>query len=621
MANTIKIKNSGTTANVPSAASLQYGELALNYIDGKLYFKTGTSTVDFLKSNITLGTDTSGNYMSGISGTSPVSVSHSPAEGSSATVSLASGYGDTLNPYASKTASFVLSAPSGAAGVPTFRALVNGDIPSALTGKTYNGLTVTTSTGTLTVTNLKTLSVSNTLTLAGTDGTTMTFPATSSTVMTLANPGTLTGSLTLRAGTATAGTAPLYLTSGTNLTTAAAGAMEFDGTNLYFSPSTTRKTVAFTDSAMTSSHFIGTTSVALNRASGALTLAGITLTTPVLGVATATSINGLTITSSTGTLTVANLKTLSVSNTLTFTGTDASSVAFGAGGTVAYTNVTSLSSLATVGTITSGTWSGSFGAVSGANLTTLNASNLSSGTVASARISGSYTGITAIGTVASLTVDGASSASFTLGDWPGNGSYGGVVGNMGYMLIGNNSGDANLYFRATGSTATVRIGSNGADVAIIGNGTSVASNMIGLTTFDNIWNNSAGTATMTGYQYVVRSTSGFPAYYYFTSMREGKRNIETITDSGALIDQLNPVTYQAKIDETDDELSASWKDKDLEYGFIAEEVAEVGTGFLAQYMDDGEGNLKPAGWKFHGVVSVLVAEVKELRKRLAELEK
>ena len=44
------------------------------------------------------------------------------------------------------------------------------------------------------------------------------------------------------------------------------------------------------------------------------------------------------------------------------------------------------SSLTSVGTVTSGTWSGSFGAVSGANLTTLNASNLSSGTVATARL-------------------------------------------------------------------------------------------------------------------------------------------------------------------------------------------------------------------------------------------
>jgi len=69
------------------------------------------------------------------------------------------------------------------------------------------------------------------------------------------------------------------------------------------------------------------------------------------------SINGLTVTSSTGTLTITNAKVLSVSNTLTFTGTDSSTVAFGAGGTVAYTNVGTLSSLVSVGTITTGTWS------------------------------------------------------------------------------------------------------------------------------------------------------------------------------------------------------------------------------------------------------------------------
>jgi hypothetical protein len=65
-----------------------------------------------------------------------------------------------------------------------------------------------------------------------------------------------------------------------------------------------------------------------------------TLVTPVLGVATGTSFNGLTITTSTGTLTITNGKTASFSNTLTFTGTDSSSVAFGTGGTVAYANAT-----------------------------------------------------------------------------------------------------------------------------------------------------------------------------------------------------------------------------------------------------------------------------------------
>lgn len=63
------------------------------------------------------------------------------------------------------------------------------------------------------------------------------------------------------------------------------------------------------------------------------------LTTPTLGVASATSINKVAITApaTSATLTIANGKTLTASNTLTFTGTDSSSVAFGAGGTVAYT--------------------------------------------------------------------------------------------------------------------------------------------------------------------------------------------------------------------------------------------------------------------------------------------
>jgi hypothetical protein len=46
-------------------------------------------------------------------------------------ISLASGYGDTQNPYAAKTANFVLAGPTaGAAAVPTFRALVAADIPA-----------------------------------------------------------------------------------------------------------------------------------------------------------------------------------------------------------------------------------------------------------------------------------------------------------------------------------------------------------------------------------------------------------------------------------------------------------------------------------------------------------
>lgn len=48
----------------------------------------------------------------------------------SGTIALATAYGDTVNPYASKTANYVLASPNGSAGVPTFRALVAADIPT-----------------------------------------------------------------------------------------------------------------------------------------------------------------------------------------------------------------------------------------------------------------------------------------------------------------------------------------------------------------------------------------------------------------------------------------------------------------------------------------------------------
>ena len=55
----------------------------------------------------------------------------------------------------------------------------------------------------------------------------------------------MTAVLHLKAGTAAEGTAPLKLTAGTNLTTPEAGAVEFDGTNLYFTTAAgVRKTVA-----------------------------------------------------------------------------------------------------------------------------------------------------------------------------------------------------------------------------------------------------------------------------------------------------------------------------------------------------------------------------------------
>ena len=143
-----------------------------------------------------------------------------------------------------------------------------------------NGLTITGTTGTLTLAAGKTLTSSNTLTLTGTDASSVDFGA--------------------------------------------GGTVLYTASNLGVFAATTSAQLAgvLSDETGTGLAVFGTSP---------------TLTTPNIGAATATTINGNTFTAGTGTLTLGAGKTLTASNTLTFTGTDASSVNFGTGGTVVYT--------------------------------------------------------------------------------------------------------------------------------------------------------------------------------------------------------------------------------------------------------------------------------------------
>jgi hypothetical protein len=108
----------------------------------------------------------------------------------------------------------------------------------------------------------------------------------------LASP-TFTGTVTLPAGSTAA--APLRLATGTNSSAAVFGAVEFDGTNLYLtnnSASPTRKTIAYTDSAIASG------AVGSSQLAAGLTLGGTTTGTfsgPLSGNATtATSATSFT---------------------------------------------------------------------------------------------------------------------------------------------------------------------------------------------------------------------------------------------------------------------------------------------------------------------------------------
>lgn len=94
-----------------------------------------------------------------------------------------------------------------------------------------------------------------------------------STAFMLLAGGTLTGNLTLRTGAVGAGTSPLKFVAGTNMTTAEAGAMEWDGTNLFITQTTgpTRKTIAYLDSVMTGSTAKWTTARTVTFATGDVT--------------------------------------------------------------------------------------------------------------------------------------------------------------------------------------------------------------------------------------------------------------------------------------------------------------------------------------------------------------
>jgi hypothetical protein len=211
----ILLYSSSTAAAVPLAANLTNStngaELAINIADKNLFFKdsggvvntvpirqSSTSSNGWLSStdwntfngkapatsgtsilygngsggfsNVTIGSGItfaggtlsatgSGGTVTSVTGTSPVVSSG----GTTPAISLATAYGDTLNPYASKTANYVLAAPNGSAGVPTFRALVAADLPS-LSGTyiPYTGASSAIDLNAQTVTNIAHLGLNST---------------------------------------------------------------------------------------------------------------------------------------------------------------------------------------------------------------------------------------------------------------------------------------------------------------------------------------------------------------------------------------------------------------------------------------------------------------------------
>ena len=154
---TVAIANGGTGATTAATARTNLGATT---VGSNFFTLTNPSAITFVRINAdntvstldaatfrtAIGAGTGSGTVTSVTGTSPVASSG----GTTPAISLASGYGDTQNPYASKTANFVLAAPNGTAGVPTFRAVVAADIPTLNQNTTGTAANVT---GTVAIAN------------------------------------------------------------------------------------------------------------------------------------------------------------------------------------------------------------------------------------------------------------------------------------------------------------------------------------------------------------------------------------------------------------------------------------------------------------------------------------
>lgn len=280
-------------------------------------------------------------------------------------------------------------------------------------------------------------------------------------------------------------------------------------------------------------------------------------------------------------------------------------------------DITSVAATALTGTIASARISGSYTGITAVGTLTAGSipATLLTGTIASARISGAYTGFS------SITVDGASSAAFTLGDWSINANYSGVTGNMGYLLIGNNASDTGIYLRTSAASAPVYIGTSSTDTLTV--------------TTSVLYRGNISLAANNTYQCAALPAFGFNAWagvssynFYNASDIRYKANVKNLPLGLEFLRLLNTIEftylYPEFGEDTDTPTSISQGAR-LRAGLSAQNVKQA-----LETVNAGDYNLwaladkdNPESFQaldYTGLVAPIIKAIQELDARLQQLE-